>query len=84
MGNLDQWLGPVLTGGLTLGGVWIVLRLIVGFQRDFSDAYAARLQQQDQKIAELEGRLNECEQKRLAMLARLDRAEPERQRDTGD
>jgi len=51
---LDQWIGPVLTGGLTLGGVWIVLRLIIGFQRDFSDEYAARLQRQEQRIRELE------------------------------
>ncbi len=54
MDALDQWIGPVLTGGLTLGGVWIVLRLIIGFQRDFSDEYAARLQRQEQRIRELE------------------------------
>jgi hypothetical protein len=47
-------LGVALTGACTGGGVWFVVRLIVRFQRDFTDRYAARIVEQDAHIDRLE------------------------------
>ena len=35
--------GPFLVGGSTLAGVWFVVRLVLRFQRDFTDRYSLEL-----------------------------------------
>lgn len=69
-------LGVLLTGTATGGGLWFVIRLIVRFQRDFTDRYAARIAQQDARIDTLEaevedlkGRLVACATERGALRA---------------
>lgn len=43
------------------GGLWLVARLIVNFQADFTNRYAARLIEQDAKIAAGEARIDALE-----------------------
>lgn len=35
--------GPFLVGGSTVAGVWFVVRLVLRFQRDFTDRYSTEL-----------------------------------------
>lgn len=44
----------LLTATATGGGLWFVVKLIVRFQRDFTDRYSARITAQDARIELLE------------------------------
>lgn len=84
----DDWTqlvqGLVAIGG-TVGGVWFVLRLVVGYQRDFTDRYQSRLHSQDDRIGALESKVataeekaekaelavRQCEAREHALIARL-------------
>lgn len=59
-------LGVLLTATATGGGLWFVVRLIVRFQRDFTDRYAARIVEQDARIDTLE---EEIEDLKLRLIA---------------
>jgi hypothetical protein len=43
-------LGAVLVSTLTGGGLWFVIRLVVRYQRDFTNRYANRIVEQENHI----------------------------------
>lgn len=45
-----------LAGGI--GGLWAILRMALGYQRDFTDRYADRVQRQDDRIDALEAEID--------------------------
>lgn len=70
--------GILFAATATGGGLWLVVRLVIRYQRDFTDRYAERLKQQDEQIAtlrrevdDLKRRLISCHVERGAMLAVL-------------
>lgn len=89
--DLEQWLSISTTAGIPLGtmvgGLWFAVRLIVHFQRDFTDRYAADLDKTHKrvddlesevdelkdKIDELKGQLGDCRTEKRAMALALQR-----------
>jgi len=61
--EVQQAVQGVLAIGTTMGGVWFVLRMVIGFQRDFSDRYSTRIAAQDVRIAVLEAKVERAEAK---------------------
>jgi hypothetical protein len=47
-------IGQLVGGGLTLGGIGLIIRMVIHYQRDFTDQYRAELQKQDRRIKGLE------------------------------
>jgi hypothetical protein len=46
-------LGAVLVSTVTGGGLWFVIRLVVRYQRDFTNRYALRIIEQEKYIEEM-------------------------------
>ena len=59
----------LLTGTATGGGLWFVVRLIVRFQRDFTDAYAARVVELERQVGQLNRQWIACATERGALRA---------------
>ena len=79
-GGVDGLIGLALSFGVVGSGLFLVARLVIGFQRDFTERYAARLRAQDAKIEEqgaritlLERRLMLAEGERQALRATMAR-----------
>lgn len=41
--NISHVSGPVAVGGATAAGMWFVVRLVIHFQKDFTDRYSTEL-----------------------------------------
>jgi hypothetical protein len=74
-------LGAVLASTITGGGLWFVVRLIVRYQRDFTNRYALKIREQDKHIEilheerrELTRRLIACQLERGALRATIRQA----------
>lgn len=51
--NLGPSVGPVTVVTSTAAGVWFVVRLVLRFQKDFTDRYAAEVHALDEVLAKL-------------------------------
>jgi hypothetical protein len=65
----------VIAGGVSLGGMWIVVKLALRFQSDFTDRYIERNRSLEERICVLEAqeeKLREamrlCEQREVQMM----------------
>lgn len=68
--------GVILAATGTAGGLWFVIRLIVHYQRDFTDQYRDRLAVLEAKLAALEAVVGDRDatiQERDRMIADLNR-----------
>lgn len=47
----------VVAVGGTVGTVWFVMRMVVAYQRDFTERYVVRVKDQEQRISLLEAKV---------------------------
>lgn len=60
-------LGQVFGGALTLGGIAMIIRLVIHYQRDFTDQYRAALDNQAERISSLEGKVESLQTDRARL-----------------
>lgn len=64
-------LGQIFGGALTLGGVGLIIRLVIHYQRDFTDQYRQQLKNQSDRIEQLEGKVNDMEDRERRLRVQL-------------
>lgn len=64
-GRIDGLIGLALSFGVVGSGLFLVARLVIGFQRDFTERYAKRLRLQDETIEKQDERLSRLERRHM-------------------
>jgi hypothetical protein len=64
-------LGQIFGGALTLGGVGLIIRMVIHYQRDFTEQYRAALAAQAARIEQLETKVGEMEARERRLQSRL-------------
>lgn len=59
-------LGAALVSTVSGGGLWFVIRLVIRYQRDFTNRYALRLSENDVYIKELQVERSELRRRLIA------------------
>lgn len=54
-------IGQIFAGGLTLGGIGLIIRMVIHYQRDFTDQYREALTKQEERIRGLEATVAEMQ-----------------------
>lgn len=63
--------GQWITGGVTLGGVWAVVKLAVHFQQNFTDKYIVRNRELETRVETVERKMRHCERRELQLIRAL-------------
>lgn len=61
--DIEILVRSLVTLSATAAGVWVVVRLALHYQIDFTDRYASRVDHLEQRLAEAEAEVQSCERR---------------------